>query len=91
MKRTIHKYTIEAMGEQHIEMPEGAHILCAQMQHGVPQLWAIVDPSMPSRRRDIRVYGTGHPVEDGEHRYLGTLQTHGGALVFHVFEREIGA
>lgn len=82
----IFKYTIEP--DAYIEMPNGARILSVQVQNGVPVLWALVDPDAPLKRRDIRVYGTGHSirleVEDLE--YLGTFQMHDGALVFHAFE-----
>ena len=40
--RTIWKYDIQ-IGECEIEIPVGAEILCAQIQHGRPQLWMHVD------------------------------------------------
>jgi hypothetical protein len=83
--KTIWKYQIKTTDLQSIEMPEGAEVLCVQLQAGSPCLWVLVDPRQPSVARQFRVHGTGHPVESVG-RYVGTYQLHGGALVFHVFE-----
>lgn len=36
---------------------------------------------------EYRVFGTGHPVDDG--LYVGTALVAGGALVWHLFKREV--
>jgi len=83
----IYKYPIETTDDQEIKMPSEAHILCVQVQGGIPYLWARVDPDAPSCVRMISVFGTGHPIE-GHLDYIGTYQLDGGSLVFHVYERE---
>ena len=91
----IWKY--ELLIEDHVEimMPAGAEILCVQVQHGTPMLWAKVDQSAPSEARRFFVKGTGHSFTALQnrfpHRYVGTFQ-YGVDLVFHVFEsRPAGA
>ena len=88
MSQAIWKYQLLTTGFQFIEMPRGAQILCVQMQHDSPHIWAIVNPDEKKMRpRKINTYGTGQLME-GEilERYIGTYQLHSGALVFHVFE-----
>lgn len=64
-------------------MPDGAKLLDIQMQHGAPQLWALVDDDTPEVSRELLTYGTGHSVVNPG-AYVGTYQT--GPYVFHVFE-----
>jgi hypothetical protein len=85
---TIWKYTLETVDLQWIEMPAGARLLCVQMQHGKPQLWALVDPAGRLCRRLILTTGTGQLVRhlaDSGGVYCGTYQLADGNLVFHVF------
>ncbi len=85
--KTIHKYPLTLTDEQSLSMPQGARPLSVQVQRGVPCLWAIVDPSEDIRPIRVRMVGTGHPMEeDGINwRFVGTIQLHDGALVFHFF------
>jgi hypothetical protein len=69
-----------------IDMPQGAQVLDVQVQHGEPQLWALVDPNAPKVKREFNVYGTGHDLPHNPGTYVGTFQMQGGAFVFHVFE-----
>ncbi len=87
-KRTIWKYHLEITDTQNVMMPEGAEILSAQMQGDSLCLWALVNPDAPKQRREIEVLGTGNPAPDAKRRYISTTQMHGGALVWHIFERE---
>ncbi len=83
----IFKYPLKVTEWQFVSMPEGAEILCLQMQRETPCLWALVDPAMAPKMRKIHIYGTGHDIPDNLHRmYVGTFQMEGGMLVFHVFE-----
>lgn len=85
---TIWKYTIETTDRQFLLMPKGAKILCVQMQHGEPRLWALVDPTAEKEPRDVLVCGTGRQVPEGNNKYIGAYQLLAGNLVFHVFEKE---
>ena len=85
--RTIYKYALDAKGEQIIDMPGDALILSAQVQNGTICLWALVNPGAAPTQHKIAVFGTGHPFDlTDSWRFIGTVQMHGGALVFHVFE-----
>lgn len=84
---TIHKYQLDTIDFQQIDMPKGSEILCIQSQNERPCIWAIVDTNMPLKKRAFEIYGTGHPISDGLNRkYIGTYQLQNGALVFHCFE-----
>lgn len=82
---TIHKYPIGITSRQTVEMPENAKILCVQMQDETPTLWAAVIPAAIRERRTIEIFGTGHPIDEAEREYIGTVQDE--SYVWHVFER----
>lgn len=85
--KTIWKYTLEVIDNQLLELPEKSEILTVQMQHGYPQLWAIVNSELPKEKRHIRIHGTGHMVISVDNlKYISTFQMEKGELVFHVFE-----
>lgn len=69
-----------------IEMPEGAEILCVQIQGETPCIWALVNPNNELESRAFQTFGTGHNVMTGIGRYIGTFQIDNGAFVFHTFE-----
>jgi hypothetical protein len=81
---TIWKYNLSLVDEQVIEIPASASNLTLQMQGGGPRLWALVDPTAPTVKRTIRMFGTGHPVPDDIMAYLGTVQD--GPFVWHFFQ-----
>lgn len=49
-------------------------------------LWVEVDPGGPTVRREFLIVGTGNPMPADVGAFVGTAQTHGGQLVWHVFE-----
>lgn len=83
---TIYKYPIAITDLQKINMPLGYKLLAAQVQHGNPQLWAEVNPSMPDVPVTLAVYGTGHTIPDIVQTYVDTIQISNGGFVFHVYE-----
>ena len=72
-------------------------ILSAQVQHGEIVVWAEVDDTCPNKKIEIIPVGTGWNLDEkrpGEclfntHQYLDTVQLSGGALVFHIYIREL--
>lgn len=85
--RTIFKYPIKVTDQQTVRMPQGAKILCVQLQFGGPCLWAEIEDSRPSEDRLIAVVGTGNPIpEAAELSYVGTVQQAAGHLIWHVYE-----
>jgi hypothetical protein len=89
LPRAVYRYQVKIADEQIITMPADARILhVARRDPGdAVDMWALVDPQAPPQDRYFRVAGTGHPVVDADMlTYIGTVQLHRGALVFHVFE-----
>ena len=77
---------IEPARQTHV-MPAGAKFLSLQWQHGVPVVWAAVDPSAPKELRTFALIKSGRPLDGIDVRnYVGTVQTLGGSPVWHVFE-----
>lgn len=84
--KTIYKYEVPVTSGVTVQLPEGARLLCVQMQHGNPCLWAQVDSDAPLETRSFCWYGTGHQLPHVPGQYVGTVQLNNGALVFHLFE-----
>ncbi len=83
----IFKWKLQVADSQTIYAPTGAKLLTTQIQNGDIQLWALCDEKSPTEPRRIAVYGTGNLIgESSPGEYIGTVQFHGGALVFHIFE-----
>jgi hypothetical protein len=82
----IFKYPAPIGDSLVLEMPRRAKVLTVQLQHGLPQIWALVEDDGSAVPRAFRWFGTGHTVERTAGSYVGTVQLEGGALVFHLFE-----
>lgn len=89
---TIYKYTVQVTDAQVIELPKKAQILAVQAQKSDAfasnsfSLWALVDTKEEeTEKHRIHVYGTGHPVDNIDMKYLGTIQLLDGRFVGHVF------
>lgn len=83
----IWKYPLEITDIQIVEMPSNAQILSAQMQGDALCLWVLVNMTDAIERRSIEIIGTGNPMAEYPRQFISTVQMHGGALVWHVFER----
>jgi hypothetical protein len=83
--RTIHKFTIERLGELTLQMPTGAEPLVVQMQRERACVWAIVDDQAALEEVGFFVAGTGHALPDelGVQQYIGTFQH--DTFVWHLF------
>lgn len=89
--RAIWKFPLQLVDYQEVIVPGGVGPLCVQVQDGAPCLWAEVDPDASSGALAVMIFGTGHALDESEHkrfRYLSTFQMHGGALVFHAYVGE---
>ena len=86
MSATIWKYELKTTDEQSLDLPIGGKILTVQVQYEIPCIWVLVDPREKKEKRHIKIFGTGHPIEGGNMRYIGTYQLQKGSLVFHVVE-----
>jgi len=85
--KTIHKYKLESDNDR-IQMPKGAEILCLQVQHNIPCIWALVDPEKPLIGRSFITMGTDWSIDNDKMSYIGTYQIAAGAFIWHVFETE---
>ena len=93
--RRIFKYPLKITDTQIIKVPAGASALSVINQKEIPVLYAIIpednDPEV-TKNFEIRIYGTGHtlPCDSRDFKFLGTVPTHGGDLVWHVFYKDHG-
>lgn len=84
--RTIWKYECIIDDNFDIEMPSGAKILTFQEQYGKLCIWCLVNPDMPKESRKFRLAGTGHPIEEKDIEYIGTVRLAKDTLILHLFE-----
>lgn len=93
MKR-VYRYELHIADTTSIEIPVDAKILKfgARAQHpDVVEFWALVDDERKTEQKLFRVVGTGHDFPDvDEWRYLDSVITAKGALVWHIFRMETG-
>jgi hypothetical protein len=82
----VYKYPVRVADVFSVEIPRGAQLLDVQVQHGEPQLWALVNPDAAHERRWFRLAGTGHDIREAVKGHVGSFQLQAGSLVFHVFE-----
>ena len=82
----IFKYPLLALYKCEIMMPEGAKVICVQIQNDQPVIYALIDDTKPLRNRQFRIVRTGHTIDFDMEGYIGTFQVLGGGLVFHIFE-----
>ena len=88
---TIWKFPVPVQDSFDISMSPDAEVLSVQVQHGTPYLWVrtpaeAIKPDYLTWSRRFYLHGTGHTVNKGAGRFIGTFQMHGGSLVFHLFE-----
>lgn len=88
MKR-VYKYVLAATEQQVLFLPKGSEVLSVAEQRNDMVLYAMVrDDAGEVERHTVRVHGTGHPVHDDPGRFIGTVNLHGGALMFHMFVKK---
>lgn len=86
-KRTIWKFPLKITDEQIIEVPDYVEWLNVGLDpQGNPSLWALVYPDNEKVQINIRIIGTGHPVEKEiwHDNYRGTIID--GPFAWHVFQ-----
>jgi hypothetical protein len=91
---TIHKYELQVVSVQELELPLGAEILTvealskdthpASCYNGKIFLWAKVDTDQPMIKHSIDIVGTSGACPRGA-KHLGTVFM--SPLVWHVFRR----
>lgn len=81
--RTIYKYPIAITEKQTMILPAGAEFLSVQVQNNNLYAWVLLDTKKPKESVNIRIYGTGHPIEDIKLKHIETIQI--DSFVWHVF------
>lgn len=86
MKR-VWKYPIPIQDYVLVPLPKGAKILCAKVQKGGLNLWALVDSEEPETEDvTIRIAGTDHPIEEPNLEYIDTVLMYQDTFVIHIFK-----
>lgn len=97
--QTIYKYPIELTDIQFISLPVDSKFLTVDTQDDQLCIWATVNTEFPEIKREIRIVGTGNPINFPCHGrydhinfeneipfyYIGTVKQ--GSFVWHVFWR----
>jgi len=87
-KHVIWKYEIEVSDNHILIIPAHSEILHLGVQNDRAYIWVKVNPFNKGVKRDFKVVGTGHPIEDDPDTtliYIGSFQFTFG-FVGHVFE-----
>lgn len=84
----VFKYQVPMKDYFSLALPKNAKILTIQVQHGLVQLWVLVNPDSPAEVRNFRLVGTDFPIAEnpGILYYIGTIQLAKGTLILHLFE-----
>jgi hypothetical protein len=83
-KRVVHKFSAFS-GEIELGMP--AKFLYAAIQKDSPQVWVQHCPESTVKvAAEIRIYGTGEPIDEG-FEFLGTYLEDNGNYVWHVYAK----
>ena len=86
----VFRYRLPITDAPTVNLPGDAQVLSVgPPRDGSDELdmWALVDLNRVfDTPRHFRVVGTGNPMPDDCGRFIGTVPTHGGSLVWHVFE-----
>lgn len=88
--QTVYKQVLSFHTDQQIMLPVGAQILTIEVQHEELCVWYLCDPSKHVEPWTFRVVGTGISLPDDMNlfTYKGTVQLHGGALIYHTFVKQ---
>jgi len=89
----IFKYQLMLEPIQTIEMPAPARIISVGVQSDKVCLWVEVWPDAQPKKmieKKIYLFGTGHGIpEDIKMKFIGTVITNEGRLVWHLYEGEL--
>lgn len=85
--RTIWKYSVPVTDAIRIKTKEPGWVVSVLANPDgryILDVYVVVDPDKPDTTVDLRVFGTGHPVDAD--LFLATVRI--GEMVWHVFEAE---
>jgi hypothetical protein len=84
----VYKYRLpQVTGVTEVLMPKDADVISTELQDGELVLWALVDVAKENEIRFFRTILTGEEVPRKDViRFIGTVLSHNGKYVQHVFE-----
>ena len=84
--KTIHKFKLNILGYQKINIPQYSKIIHVGIQDNRICMWVIVDTDDSLKGRGIVIVGTGYMIPKNECRleYLETVQLN--SYIWHIFE-----
>jgi len=88
----IGKFHLAITDRQTLEIPSPARILSViakpdEFNHEDVLLYAEMEKGAPLLYRKIRIYGTGHEMDEPHTGiFLGTVHTENGQLVWHIYD-----
>lgn len=90
MVSTIWKYPLETTVLQKIIMPCRSRFISVIEQNDQPVMYFMVDEKQAAfEKKWVYIFGTGHPLVpeaiDGTAKHRGTISTHEGKLIWHIF------
>lgn len=88
---TVHKFTLDCILVQYVEMPAGARVIAADNQDEELCVWAIVDTDRKPEKRVFYCMETGADASVAALQtsmFVGTVLFDEGAYVVHVFVRQ---
>lgn len=89
--KKIFKYPIEITDAQVLVLPLGAKVLSAIAQGDDIVVYALVEPTVEFKKNvEIRIAGNGHDImfDLQKFKFLNSISTWGGRLIWHVFYAE---
>jgi len=91
--KKIFKYILDITDRQVINIPLPANILSVSEQRDNVVLYSIVEEGMPVIPVEILIVGTGNPIlfNIDDYKFVGTVNTMSGKLMWHVFYRFLGS
>jgi len=89
--RRILKYPLEIIDNQTIKIPGFVCVMSVIEQRDIVVLYSMVNDTEPTKKLDIRIIGTGNPVDIdiGLYDFIGTVNTNDGRLIWHIFAKKV--
>jgi hypothetical protein len=94
VKKVIFKYNFPIDDIFWIEsLPFDFKILKVDMQYGKPTMW--IEHSIPDswvlelKKVEFYIFGTGRVFNNDDKKYVGTIFTHDGTHVWHIYVEDI--
>lgn len=83
--QTIYKYQLPITDDFEIQLPINSEFLKIDIQHENVVMWVKLDKDSEMKFYQFHCYGTGHPIENKNLKYIDTIIIDNGNLVFHYF------